>query len=77
MIQISLKVDEIEDQEIAAWVKSFQGRRSRLLSLNIRKAIKFYLENSTGISWPKRIHSPTVRGIKIPTIFPNVFSYIG
>lgn len=50
MIQISLKVDEIEDQEIAAWVKSFQGRRSRLLSLNIRKAIKFYLENSTGIS---------------------------
>ena len=48
MIQITLKIDEEEDREIAAWVKSFQGKRYRVLSLNIRKAIKFYLRHEAG-----------------------------
>jgi hypothetical protein len=49
MIQITIKIDEEEDQEIAAWVKSFQGKRYRVLSLNIRKAIKFYLCHGAGM----------------------------
>jgi hypothetical protein len=49
MIQITLKIDEEEDQELAEWVKSFQGKRYRVLSLNIRKAIKFYLCHRAGM----------------------------
>jgi hypothetical protein len=49
MIQITIKIDEEEDQDIAAWVKSFQGKRYRVLSLNIRKAIKFYLCHGVGM----------------------------
>jgi hypothetical protein len=55
MIQITLKIDEEEDPEIASWVKSFQGKRYRVLSLNIRKAIKFYLCHGAGMepgAWP-------------------------
>lgn len=44
MIQISLKIDPEEEPTIAAWVKSLQEKRGRrVLSLNIRKAIQFYL----------------------------------
>ena len=48
MIQITLKIDEQEEPVLAEWIKRFQGKRSRLLSLNIRKAIRFYIKNGTG-----------------------------
>jgi hypothetical protein len=43
MIQISLKVDETEDPRLAAWIKSFQGKKSKELSANIRRVLRTYI----------------------------------
>lgn len=45
MIQITLKIDENQEPELAEWVKSFHIKGKRLLSFNIRKAINFYLKH--------------------------------
>jgi len=43
MIQINFKIDEADDPRLAAWVKSFKGKRSRELSANIRRVLRIYL----------------------------------
>ena len=45
MIQINFKIDEVDDPRLAAWVKSFQGKRSRELSANIRRVLRIYLNS--------------------------------
>ena len=53
MIQISLKIDEEGDPRLAAWVKSFQGKRSRELSATIRQVLRSYI-GGHGDRWEER-----------------------
>ena len=46
MIQISLKIDEENDPVLAAWVKGFQGKRSKELSANIRRILRNHLSGA-------------------------------
>jgi len=53
MIHINFRIDEAEDPRLAAWVKSFQGKRSKELSANIRRVLRIYL-NGHGFEQPDR-----------------------
>ena len=49
MIQVNFRIDETEDPRLAAWVKSFQGKKSKELSANIRRVLRIYLsKDETG-----------------------------
>jgi hypothetical protein len=45
MVQISLKIDEEEDPVLAKWVKSFQGKKTKELSANIRRILRRHIDS--------------------------------
>lgn len=46
MIHVSFKVDKEEDPELAEWLRRFKGKRSRLKSYHIRKALTKYIKEN-------------------------------